>query len=69
MKDWLTDHNVKTIYISPGSPWDQAHIESFHDKFRDECLHKELFESLAIAKLIVDQRRKEYIQKAVGLIE
>ena len=36
IKDWLEDLNIKTIYISPGSPWEQAHIESFQDKFRDE---------------------------------
>jgi len=63
IKDWLADLNVKTIYISPGSPWEQAHIESFHDKFVDECLNRELFESLAVAKVIVDQWRKEYNQQ------
>ena len=63
IKDWLEDLNVKTIYISPGSPWEQSHIESFHDKFRDECLNRELFESLAVAKVIVDQWRKEYNQQ------
>jgi len=59
VKDWLADLNVKTIYISPGSQWEQAHIESFHDKFRDECLNRDLFESLALAKVIVDQWRKK----------
>ena len=43
IKDWLVDLNVKTIYISPGSPWEQAHTESFHNKFRDECLYREFF--------------------------
>ena len=62
-KDWLAVINDKTIYISLGSPWEQAHIESFHDTFRDECLNRELFESLAVAKLIVDQWRKEYFQQ------
>ena len=42
-RDWLADLNVKTIYISPGYPWKQAHIHSFHDKFRDECLYREFF--------------------------
>ena len=63
IKVWLDDLNVKTIYISPVSPWEQAHIESFHDKFRDECLNSELFESLAVGKVIVDQWRKEYNQQ------
>ena len=63
IKDWLADLNVKTIYISPGSPWEQTHIEIFHDKFREECLNRELFESLEVANLMVDQWRKEYNQQ------
>jgi putative transposase len=35
--DWLRQRQIKAIYIKPGSPWDKGHIESFHDKFRDEC--------------------------------
>ena len=34
---------IKTLYIKPGSPWENGHIESFHDKLRDECLNRELF--------------------------
>ena len=62
-KDLLADLNVKTIYISPGYPWEQTYIQSFHDKFSYECLNKELFESLAMAKEIVDQWRKECNQQ------
>ena len=63
IQDCLADLNVKTIYISSESPWKQAHIESFRDKFRDECLNWELFEILAVAEEIVDQWRKEYNQQ------
>jgi putative transposase len=63
IKDWLADLHVRTIYITYGSPWEQAHVESFHDKFRDECLNRELFESLAVAKVIVEQWIKEYNQQ------
>ena len=63
IKDWLEDLNVKTIYISLGSPWRQAHIESFRGKIRDECLNRELFESLVVEKVIVDQWKKEYHQQ------
>ncbi|HIG26637.1 MAG TPA: transposase [Verrucomicrobiales bacterium] len=63
VKDWLDDMKVKTIYITPGSPWEQGHIESFHDKFRDECLNRELFGSLKVARVIVEQWRKEYNQQ------
>ena len=40
---WLAQQKIKTIYITPGSPWENGHIESFHDKLRDECLNRELF--------------------------
>ncbi|MES2310413.1 MAG: IS3 family transposase [Verrucomicrobiota bacterium] len=62
IKDWLTARNVKTIYIQPGSPWENGHIESFHDKFRDECLNREIFGSLLEAKVVVEQWRMEYNQ-------
>lgn len=63
IKDWLADLSIRTIYITPGSPWEQAHIECFHDKFRDECLNRELFGNLAQARVIVEQWRKEYNQQ------
>jgi transposase InsO family protein len=47
IQDWLKSKGVKTIYITPGSPWENAYIESFHDKLRDECLNRELFRQLA----------------------
>lgn len=58
--DWLEAKRVGTMYIKPGSPWENAYIESFHDKLRDECLNRELFGSLAEAKVIVEQWRQEY---------
>lgn len=60
IRDWMNENEIKTIYIKPGSPWEQPFIESFHDKFRDECLNRELFGSLAEAKVIVAQWRAEY---------
>ena len=36
IQDWLEEKKIKAIYIEPGSPWENGHIESFHDKFRDE---------------------------------
>jgi transposase InsO family protein len=35
IQDWLRERRIKTLYIKPGSPWENAYIESFHDKFRD----------------------------------
>ena len=58
--DWLQENKIETIYIRPGSPWENGHIESFHDKFRDECLNREIFGSLLEAKVLVEQWRIEY---------
>ena len=58
--DWLKARNVKTIYIEPGSPWENAYIESFHDKLRDECLNREIFGSLWEARVVIEQWRLYY---------
>jgi putative transposase len=60
IQDWLSDQQIKTLYIKPGSPWEQAYIESFHDKLRDECLNREIFPSLAEARIILEGWRVEY---------
>jgi transposase InsO family protein len=60
IQDWLGSKGVKTIYITPGSPWENAYIESFHDKLRDECLNRELFGSLLEAQVIIEGWRMEY---------
>lgn len=60
IQDWMKDSQIETIYIQPGSPWENGHIESFHDKLRDECLNREIFGSLLEAKVLVEQWRIEY---------
>lgn len=60
IQDWLKASQVKTLYITPGSPWENGHIESFHDKLRGECLNRELFGSLLEAQIILEQWRTEY---------
>lgn len=60
IQDWLKEKKVKTIYITPGSPWENAYIESFHDKLRDECLNREIFGSLEEARVVIEQWRLEY---------
>ena len=59
IQDWLAAAQVKTLYIKPGSPWENGHIESFHDKLRGECLNRELFGSLLEAQIILAQWRTE----------
>jgi len=59
-QDWLACQGVKTHYIDPGSPWQNAYGESFNDKFRDECLNLEWFHSLAEARVIIQRWRQYY---------
>jgi len=60
IQDWQEKAAIKTIYITPGSPWENGHIESFHDKLRHECLNRELFGSLLEARVILESWRVEY---------
>lgn len=60
MQDWLEQKHIQTLYIKPGSPWENVYIESFHDKLRDECLNREVFGTLAEARVIIEQWRREY---------
>ena len=63
VQDWLEASGIKTIYIKPGAPWENGHIESFHDKLRDECLNREIFRSLAEARVIVESWRVDYNER------
>ena len=46
-----------------GQPWEDGHIESFHDKLRDECLNRELFGNLQEACVILESWRVEYNER------
>jgi len=63
VQDWLARSGIKTMYIEPGAPWENGHIESFHDKLRDECLNRELFRSVAEARVIEESWRVEYNER------
>ena len=63
MQNWLKAQAIKTLYIKPGSPWENGHIESFHDKLRDECLNRELFGNLHEAPVILESWRVEYNER------
>jgi len=60
---WIKTSQIATLYITPGSPWENPYIESFHGKFRDECLNRELFDSLLEAQIIIEDWRNEYNQE------
>jgi len=60
VREWLGKVGVKTLYIEPGSPWENGYNESFNGRLRDECLNVELFNTLLEAKTIIDYWRKHY---------
>lgn len=60
IKGWLLDKKVETLYIAPGSPWENGYIESFHGKLRNELLNRELFYSVKEAKVLAENWRLEY---------
>ncbi len=60
VRDWLGRMNVKTLYIEPGSPWENGYCESFNGKLRDECLNTEIFMTLKEAQVLIEQWRRFY---------
>lgn len=57
---WLSQVNVQSLYIAPGSPWENGYVESFHSRLRDEFLAMEEFESLAAAQRLTVTWREDY---------
>jgi putative transposase len=60
VRKWLNRLGVKTLFIEPGSPWENGYIESFNGKMRDELLDREIFTTLEEAKILINQWRREY---------
>ena len=60
VREWLGRVEVKTLYIEPGSPWENGYVESFNGKLRDELLNREVFDTLLEAKALIEDWRKEY---------
>lgn len=60
VRDWITLVGSKTVYIKPGSPWENGYCESFNARFRDELLNGEIFYTLKEAQVIIEQWRKHY---------
>ncbi len=53
VREWLAVLGVTTLFIEPGSPWENGHIESFNGKLRDELLNGELFYTLREAQILI----------------
>ena len=60
VKAWITELGARPAYIEPGSPWENGYVESFNGKFRDELLACEAFNTLAEARVLIEQWRKHY---------
>jgi transposase InsO family protein len=60
VRSWLGRVGVKTLFIEPGSPWENGYNESFNGKLRDEVLNREIFYTLREAQLIIEKWRQEY---------
>lgn len=57
---WLREERIGSLFIKPGSPWENGYIESFNGKFRDECLNREWFLNRQDAKKIIEEWRIHY---------
>ena len=60
VQKWLAQIGVTTLYIAPGSPWENGYNESFNGSLRDELLNGEIFYSLAEAKVLIEAWRRHY---------
>jgi putative transposase len=60
IRQWLKKSGVQTLYIAPGSPWENAYIESFNSRLRDELLNVEVFGNLREAQVLVEDYRRRY---------
>ena len=60
IRRWLSLAGVETLYVAPGSPWENGYAESFHSRLRDELTNREEFTNLAEARYMADAWRLEY---------
>jgi len=63
LRQWLAGLGTKSLYIAPGSPWENGYCESFNGKLRDECLNGEIFYSLKEAQTVIESWRNHYNTK------
>lgn len=63
VRQWIEMAGGRTLYVEPGSPWENGFVESFHGRLRDELLDAELFGNVAEARVLSDQWRREYNQE------
>ena len=57
---WLEALQVQTLFIEPGSPWENGYVESFNGTLRDELLDREIFYTLTKAQILIERWRRQY---------
>ena len=62
VREWLGRVGARTLYIEPGSPWENGYIESFNGKLRDELLDREVFYTLLEVRVLTERYRRTYNQ-------
>src|SRR3954451_20473418 len=60
LRDWCRFSRTETAFIEPGSPWQNAYVESFNGRVRDELLDVEQFSCLAEAVVVIEDWREDY---------
>jgi putative transposase len=60
LKKWLHDLHINTLFIEPGSPWENGYIESFNGKLRDVLLNGEIFDTLTETRVVTERWWKFY---------
>ena len=63
LRSWLKRSGVSALFIEPGSPWENAYVESYHARLRDEMLNREEFGSLQQAQVLLEMWRERYNQE------
>jgi putative transposase len=63
IRRWLSAAKVETLYVEPGSPWENGYAESFHSRLRDELLDREVFSSPLEARVVSAAWRADYDHK------
>ena len=60
VRAWLDQVGAKTLYIEPGSPWENGYVESFNGKLRDKLVNREVFNTLRETRILVERYREIY---------
>jgi putative transposase len=60
VRQWLGKVGVTTLFIEPGSPWENGYVESFNGRLRDELLNLEVLDTLLEARVLVERWRRDY---------